>query len=98
MTYLDTIANRIRDNLSREASPPDGADALFVLYALLARVKGESTTAEDVHDAWAAWMQVKDRSHSALVPYNELAPSVQDEDLPFLHAIRRTAAQLNGDH
>ncbi|MFL6055513.1 MAG: hypothetical protein ACJ72W_21830 [Actinoallomurus sp.] len=53
MTYLDEIARRIRDNLPAQAQPPADADALFLFYAVLARAKGESTTLEDVHDAWA---------------------------------------------
>ncbi|MBF6180201.1 DUF7701 domain-containing protein [Nocardia otitidiscaviarum] len=94
MTYLDEIASQIRDNLPNDATPPDGAEPLFVLYAVLTRAKGESTTAEDVHDAWTAWMQALNPEHVALVPYDELAPSVQAEDSPFLKAIHRTAAQL----
>lgn len=93
MTYLDEIAHRIRDNLPTEARPPADADSLFLLYAVLARAKGESTTLEDVHDAWAAWMQTLNPAHTALVPFSELTPTVQHEDLPYLQAIQRTAAQ-----
>ncbi|GGO10634.1 DUF7701 domain-containing protein [Microbispora bryophytorum] len=95
MTYLDEIARRIRDNLPAEARPPAGANLLFLLYAVLVKVKGQATTLEDVHDAWAAWMQTVNPVHAALVPFSELAPMVQDEDLPYLRAIHRTAAQLN---
>lgn len=95
MTYLDEIARRVRDNLPAEARPPGGAEALFRIYAVLVRVKGEATTPADVHDAWAAWMSTVNPAHEALVPFAELAPAVQNEDLPYLRAIHKTAAELN---
>ena len=93
MTYLDEIAKCIRGNLPADAQPPDGANSLFLAYAVLTHAKGESTTLEDVHNAWAAWMQTVNPAHTALVPFDELPPDVQDEDLPYLQAIHRTAAQ-----
>jgi hypothetical protein len=64
-------------------------DALFRLYALLGRVKGEAITASDVHDAWSAWMLNRGESHDSLGPFDALAPETQAEDEPFAEAIRR---------
>lgn len=95
MTYLDEIADRIRVNLAPEAHPPADADVLFLIYAVLVRAKGESTTLEDVHDAWTAWMRTVQPKHKSLIPFSDLSPAVQKEDLPYLGAIHRTAVQLN---
>jgi hypothetical protein len=91
MTYLDDLADRIRGCLPVGTSVPDGADRLFVLYAIILRAKGTDVTASDVHDAWAAWMLEQDPAHNALRPYDDLAPSVQAEDAPFLQAIKAAA-------
>ncbi|WP_042416589.1 DUF7701 domain-containing protein [Streptacidiphilus anmyonensis] len=87
MTYLSDDAALIRGNLPASAQPPSDADALFLLYAVLMRAKGEQVTASDVHDAWAAWQQSLNPEHPALVPFRELAPAVQDEDEPYVAAI-----------
>lgn len=88
MTYLDDLALRIREHLPPGTSVPENADRLFVLYAVILRVKGAAVTASDVHDAWSAWMQEHDPSHDALRPYEALSPEVQAEDAPFLKAIQ----------
>lgn len=93
MTYLDELANRIRGHLPQGTSVPDGADRLFVLYAVILRAKGSAVTASDVHDAWSAWMQEQDPEHEALRPYENLARDVQAEDAPFLAAIKAAASQ-----
>ena len=46
--------------LERDVGPtraclPDGADALFLMYAVLMRAGGGDTTAPDVHDAGSSW-------------------------------------------
>lgn len=87
MTYLSDDAALIRVNLPPEARPPSDADALFLMYAVLMRAKGEEVTASDVHDAWAAWQQSLDPDHPALIPFRELSPSVQDADTPYVRAI-----------
>ena len=91
MTYLDELAQRIREHLPPGTSTPDHADRLFVLYAVILRVKGAAVTASDVHDAWSAWMQEHDPDHQALRPYEALSPEVQAEDAPFLAAIKAVA-------
>ncbi|MFC7511941.1 hypothetical protein ACFQV4_22940 [Streptomyces thermocarboxydus] len=74
VTYLDPLADLIRSCLPPAARPPEDADDLFRLYAVLLRAKGERVTEEDVHDAWSAWMQTTDAGHASLVPFEELHP------------------------
>jgi hypothetical protein len=91
MSYLDTDAELIRSCLPDGTAVPENSDVLFVLYAVLMRAKGEGTQASDVHDAWSAWMSGSEPEHESIRPYDELSPSVQDEDAPFLTAIRSAA-------
>jgi hypothetical protein len=67
---------------------PDLEPDLIRLYALLALVKGEQTTLADVHDAWAIWCDQTCPGHRSLVPFDELAPEVQELDRPYMTAIR----------
>lgn len=94
-TYLDADADLIQSLLPEGTSVPPDSEALFVLYALLLRAKGEDTQLADVHDAWSAWMVQVNPAHEAILPYTDLDPSVQNEDGPFLTAIRR-AARVRG--
>jgi hypothetical protein len=88
--YLDEIAEQIKAALD-PADLPDVDQGEFYellrLYAVLVRAKGRTTTAEDVHDAWVAWMAKIDPGHEALQPFEKLDPSTQREDAPFLRAI-----------
>ena len=70
---------------------PAGSEELFILYAVLLRVKGEQTSPSDVHDAWCAWQWPRDASHPCLVPYSDLDEVSRQADLPFVAAIRRAA-------
>jgi hypothetical protein len=97
MTYLDEVAQLIHGNLPPSSPPPDHAESLFLIYAVLARAKGEATTMEDVHDAWAAWMSTTNPKHDALVPFAELEPDVRQEDAPYLAAILKAARALQHD-
>jgi len=92
VNYLAVDAARIRAGLPESASVSDGADELFLLYAVLMRAKGVDVTAENVHDAWSAWMLGIDPKHESLVPFEELDAATRAEDSPFLLAIRRAAA------
>jgi len=92
MDYLTATAEEIRRHLPREHR--SGEPRLFLLYALLARTKGLETTAADVHDAWAAWKAIAGEQHEAIVPFESLSREVQDQDLPFLHAIHQVARTL----
>lgn len=91
MTYLNDLARLVREHLPLGARPPVDSDGLFLLYAVLVRVKGVATTEEDVHDAWAAWMLTVDPAHPCLLPFGDLPPEVQDEDVPYMAAIRDVA-------
>jgi hypothetical protein len=91
MSYLTEAARLIRENLPSDARPPEDSDDLFLLYALLLRSKGDEVTAADVHDAWAAWMELQDPSHAAIVPFCELPAATQDMDLPYVRAIHAAA-------
>jgi hypothetical protein len=90
MNYLQERAEQIRKALPSDAIPEDG-EALLLMYAVLARSKGLTTTAEDVHDAWTAWMMMRGHEHDSMRPFEELAQDVQAEDLPFLQAIHAAA-------
>lgn len=88
-TYIDALADSIRDQTPGDLLPDDADDPrlLFRLYALLALAKGESVTTRDVHDAWTVWMLDRGQEHESVVPFEQLSPRVQDEDRPFLEAI-----------
>ncbi|UFQ18357.1 MULTISPECIES: DUF7701 domain-containing protein [Streptomyces] len=94
MTYLDPLADLIRSCLPPDATPPEDSDALFRLYAVLLRAKGEQVRDEDVHDAWSAWMQTIDSGHDALVPFEELTPQTRAADAPYAEAIRAAARRM----
>jgi hypothetical protein len=85
---ITEIAGEIRDSVE-PGSAPDHPESLrlFRLYALLALVKGEATTREDVHNAWIVWMVEVDDDHDALVPYDDLSEEQRDQDQPFVKAI-----------
>jgi hypothetical protein len=91
MTYLDDDVKAIRESLPAGTDAPGGSDLLFRIYAVLMRAKGESVTAEDVHDAWSAWTLTRDPSHEALVPFDTLTPEKQAQDMPYVEAIHAAA-------
>lgn len=90
-TYLEDDAQLIRANLPANVAPPEDSDSLFVFYAVLMRALGERVTPSDVHDAWAAWIISSGKNHAALVPFELLDDQVQNEDFPYVEAIRRAA-------
>nr|WP_193384804.1 hypothetical protein [Ramlibacter tataouinensis] len=67
---------------------------LLLIYAVLARAKGELVTRSDVHDAWSAWMFKRREDHPSLVEYGLLPEPIQQEDEVFTAAIRKSARQL----
>ncbi len=91
ISYLAQDAALIRAELPPQLQPPATCDALFLVYAVLMRAKGEAVTAADVHDAWAAWTVSTRGEHECLVPFESLDPEVQDRDLPYVEAIHRAA-------
>ena len=90
-SYLSEDADLIRSELPEGVRPPAESDGLFMLYAVLMRAKGENVTPSDVHDAWAAWISGKEDEHKSLVPFESLDPETQNEDLPYVEAVRRAA-------
>lgn len=92
-SYLARDARLIRSMLS-DSTPPEDADSLFLIYAVLLRAKGADVTASDVHDAWAAWMQARNPDHPALQPFDQLEPATQQEDDAYVQAIRAAAALI----
>jgi len=93
--YLQAIADQVRANLPPGTAVPADSEDLFRLYAVLVRVKGSATTLEDVHDTWVAWEATRNPTHAALVPFDELPPTVQAEDAPLLQAIQATSVALD---
>jgi hypothetical protein len=67
---------------------------LITSYALLALVKGDQTTLEDVHDAWSLWRWRARPDHPALLPFERLPAEIQELDQPYLDAIVRVAGLL----
>jgi hypothetical protein len=90
-SYLSEDAKLIRSELPEDVRPPADSDGLFTLYAVLMRAKGENVTPSDVHDAWAAWISCTEGQHKSLVPFESLSPETQQEDYPYVDAIRRAA-------
>ncbi len=93
MTYLDDLAQLLRDRVEPALVPAD-ADDLFRFYAVLLRAKGSDVTADDVHDAWSAWMQQRDPAHPSIVPFEDLTEEVRLSDEPYVEAIRAVALRL----
>lgn len=93
MNYLDDVAARIRRALPTEATAPDRSEGLFRIYAVLVLAKGQDTTAEDVHNAWVAWMAGRQPDHESLIPFRALSASTQSEDTPYLLAIHQVAME-----
>ncbi len=92
--YLDNIAARIRAHIPTDRMPDGDADALLRLYAVLLRAKGSSVTQSDIHDAWSAWMSMRDNKHESLVAYKDLPSEVRNEDRIFAIAVRRAADEM----
>ena len=93
MSYLRELASSIRAEVPARLVP-SGSDDLFLIYAVLARTKGDRTTVEDVHDAWSAWMEMRGEQHESMVPFHQLGESVRAEDIPFVEAIHAVATWM----
>jgi hypothetical protein len=74
--------------------PEGDTDLLFLMYAVLAVTVGEEVRAEDVHDAWSAWMSYIDPSHESIKPFAQLSSETKKTDQPFVGAIKKVATQL----
>lgn len=96
-SYLDEIADAIRDEVPPDKVPEGGTILLFRLYAVLALAKGATVTLEDVHNAWSAWMLEHDPAHESIQPFSELGDDVKQEDEPYAKAIRTVATRFRAD-
>ncbi len=96
MTYLEEIASDIEAEVDPKLVPDEDTTGLFLMYAVLADARGSEVTAQDVHDAWSAWMILRGEEHRSLVPFDELPSEVQAQDEPFVEAIRRVARRRAG--
>ena len=67
---------------------------MFLMYAVLVLTMGEDVRAEDVHNAWSAWMTYRDPSHKAIKPFAQLDSETKKTDRPFVDAIKKVAKQL----
>ncbi len=94
MNYLDKIAAEIQRTADQEAIPPDEDLPLYRLYAILLLAKGQEVTAEDVHNAWAAWASEHDPQSRHLLPFKELSLPVQHRDEKYVDAIHKVAERM----
>jgi hypothetical protein len=94
MNYISDIAERIRREVPPGALPKEDTDLLFLMYAVLALTTGKDVQAEDVHDAWSAWMTHMDPSHQSIMPFSHLDSETKKADQPFVEAIKKVATQL----
>jgi hypothetical protein len=92
--YVELARALLAEDLLAE-DLPELSDDLLDLYVLLVLCRGETTTAEDVHDAWAVWRSRGDPEHRSLVPFDRLEPAVQELDEPYVDAVHRAAALLS---
>lgn len=93
--HIRDLADQIRDEVPPSLVPDEPTGSLFALYAVLALAKGTAVTAEDVHNAWTAWMLTRGEEHESMVPYKDLPESTRREDDPFVRAIRLVAERLD---
>ena len=88
LTYVDALASAIMERTENEVNLQSDYFPLFRMYAVLCLVKGEHTTAEDVHDAWVAWASQYRPYHKSSVPFDELPVEIQQLDDVYVDAIR----------
>jgi hypothetical protein len=94
MTYVDELASEIQQHVPARLLPVGDTLPLFRMYALLALTKGQTVSAEDVHNAWAVWMLEQDPNHRSIKPFDELDADTQASDEPYVRAIRSVAEHL----
>lgn len=87
--YIDDIARLIATEAADQFSGE--ARTLYRIYAVLCLAKGADTTAEDVHDAWSAWMAGLTPDHRSLIPFSDLTAIVAELDELYRDAIHAVA-------
>ena len=86
---MEELTDRIRSELAADELPDADAGDLLRACAVLVLAKGPLVTAEDMHNAWAAWAAIREPGHDALVPYADLPDDAAQPGRPYLDAIRR---------
>lgn len=97
MNYIDSVAQEISKVVEGPvdyAIPSNWNFPLYRIYAVLLLAKGEGVTAEDVHNAWAAWTSEDRPEHHSLVPFSQLTEEVQHLDDPYVEAIHKVAQKV----
>lgn len=94
MSYIDPYITGIIQNTDMDPEIPENMP-LIQMYALLAKVVGDWTTQEDVHDAWALWQSALTPEHKSIIPFEDLTREVQDYDGPYVKAIHKVAKEAN---
>lgn len=90
MNYLDQLAAEIHARTESQPMEPYQWP-LYRIYAVLCLAKGAAITAEDVHNAWAAFATVQWPDSPWLVPYEALPEDVQHMDDPYAAVLREMA-------
>lgn len=93
-SYLDQIAAEIRRTADPDAAFPNEDLPLYRIYAVLLLVKGHDVTAEDVHNAWAAWASEHEPENRNLLPFKELSLNVQRKDELYVEVIHQVAERI----
>lgn len=92
--YIDTIAVEIQRTAEPGAVLQHEDLPLYRLYAVLLLAKGQDVTAEDVHNAWAAWASEHEPENENLLPFKELSFHVQRKDQLYVDAIHQVAVHM----
>lgn len=93
-SYIDTLAYEVQRTAEPDAISHQEDLPLYRFYAVLVLAKGIDVTAEDVHNAWAAWASEHDPGHRNLLPFKELSLSVQHKDQLYVDAIHLVASKM----
>lgn len=89
MNYIQQTKKALKEKL------PDCEDDLLDLYNCLVWLRGEHTTYEDVHDAWAVWRNKTAPKHPSIIAFDDLQDDVQLLDEPYVTAIKEVAKEYN---
>jgi hypothetical protein len=90
---MERLAAEIEAEVDPALIPRGDITWLWRIYAVLIRAKGIHLQASDVHDVWTAWAFSERPGWGALLPIEELDPSAQAKDEPYVAALRRVAAR-----
>lgn len=95
-TYIDELENIVADRLMLKDS------RLVQYYSLALMCKGTAISVEDVHNAWAMYMNHRKRSetcyghdHINIVPFYQLNDAAKRQRSSVLITLRNIAAELS---